>query len=376
MPREITVDEAHARQRAGAVLVDVREDDERALGMAQGALGCARAALEGAPARWLPDPGAEILLICASGRRSLLAAQALESAGYRDVSSVAGGTLAWQSAGLPMAADDLDATFRDRYARHLVLPQVGLAGQRRLQRARVLLVGAGGLGSPCAFYLAAAGVGHLRIADADTVERSNLQRQILHTDTGIGQRKVDSARERLLALNPGVTVDARALAVRDDNVDTLMADVDVVVDGSDNFPTRYLLNDAGLRLGNPLVSAAVERFAGQVTVFDAGRQRGHAPCYRCLYPEPPGPEEAPDCSAAGVLGVMPGLLGLLQATETLKLLLGIGEPLIGRWLQVDALTMRFRELAIVPDPGCPACAPGRSAAGLNASGVGCTATRA
>ena len=358
--REISVDEALARMGAGARLVDVRAEHERALGMAQGAQGVVRDALEADPEAHLPDRGAEILLICQGGQRSRLAAEALQRAGYRNVASVAGGTSAWEAAALPMAGPALDADFAERYSRHLRLPEVGLDGQRRLQAARVLVVGAGGLGSPAAFYLAAAGVGTLRLADDDVVERSNLQRQILHADARIGQAKVDSAAIALSALNPGTRVEAIRERVTSANVETLLDGVDVVLDGGDNFPVRYLLNDACVKLGKPLVYGAVHRFAGQASVFDAGRRRGAAPCYRCLFPEPPAPGDAPNCSEAGVLGVLPGVIGMLQATEVLKLLLGIGEPLVGRLLQFDALAMRFRELRVPPDPACAVCAPGRA----------------
>jgi molybdopterin/thiamine biosynthesis adenylyltransferase len=237
---------------------------------------------------------------------------------------------------------------------------VGVEGQKTLLASRVLVLGAGGLGAPASFYLAAAGVGHLRIADDDVVDRSNLHRQILHTDASVGEPKVLSARTRLLALNPSLDVEAVQARVTSANIDALLEGVDVVLDGSDNFPLRYLLNDACLQHGIPLVYGAVERFTGQVSVFDAGRQRGTAPCYRCLFPEPPPPAFAPNCAEAGVLGVLPGLVGLLQATEVLKLLLGIGEPLIGRLLSFDALGMRFRETRLRPDTACPLCAPGRA----------------
>ena len=357
--RELSVVEALARQRAGASLVDVRAPHERELGMAEGALGIRRETLEAAPHAALPDSGAEILLICQSGRRSQLAAEALERHGYRNVFSVAGGTNAWEAASLPMAKPALDADFAERYSRHLRLPEVGLAGQQRLQAARVLLVGAGGLGSPAGFYLAAAGVGTLRLVDDDVVDRSNLQRQILHADARIGAPKVESAAHALAALNPRTRIEALPERVTSANIEALLDDVDVVVDGADNFPARYLLNDACVKLGKPLVYGAVHRFEGQVSVFDAGRARGLAPCYRCLFPEPPPPEAAPNCSEAGVLGVLPGVIGLLQATEAIKLLLGIGEPLAGRLLQFDALAMRFRETRLAPDPDCALCAPGR-----------------
>lgn len=357
--REISPAEALARLHAGAVLVDVRADHERALGMAQAALGVVRETLEAEPAQFLPDASAEILLICQSGRRSLLAAQALQEQGYRNLASVAGGTSAWEAAGLPMLRPQLDPDFEDRYSRHLCLPEVGLAGQQRLAAARVLVIGAGGLGSPAAFYLAAAGVGTLRIADDDVVERSNLQRQILHTEAGIGSTKVASAAATLSALNPRTRIEAVAERVTSANVERLLAGVDVVLDGADNFPVRYLLNDACVKLGKPLVYGAVHRFEGQVSVFDAGRARGERPCYRCLFPEPPAAADAPNCSEAGVLGVLPGVVGMLQATETIKLLLGIGEPLAGRLLHFDALAMRFRETRLAPDPDCVVCARGR-----------------
>ena len=358
--RELTPEQAHAHQLGGALLIDVREAHERAGGMAAGAQGVAKAELLADPGAWLPGQGDEVVLICQSGRRSADAAAALAAAGHARVASVAGGTLAWRAAGLPLVQPQLDPRerdFHDRYSRHLLLPQVGEAGQRRLQAARVLVLGAGGLGAPAAFYLAAAGVGRLRIVDHDSVERSNLQRQIVHTEAAVGRAKVESARERLLALNPHIEVEAVEQRVTSDNVDALMEGVDVVLDGSDNFPLRYLLNDACIKHARPLVYAAIERFEGQVSVFDAGRQRGQAPCYRCLFPEPP--EFAPNCAEAGVLGVLPGLAGVMQATEVLKLLLGIGQPLRGRLLRFDALGMRFRETRVHPDPACPVCAPGK-----------------
>lgn len=357
--RELTPAEALARLRAGAVLVDVRAGHERALGMAEGARGIERALLETDPAAQLPDRDAEVVLICQGGRRSRLAAEALWARGYRQLASVAGGTTAWQAAGLPMLRPQLDADFSERYARHLCLPEVGLDGQRKLEAARVVVVGAGGLGSPAAFYLAAAGVGTLRLADDDRVDRSNLQRQILHTDARIGMAKVESAAASLSALNPRTRIEAVAERVTGANVERLLEGVDVVVDGADNFPVRYLLNDACVKLGKPLVYGAVHRFEGQASVFDAGRRRGVAPCYRCLFPEPPPPEAAPNCAEAGVLGVLPGVIGLLQATEAVKLILGLGEPLTGRLLHFEALALRFRETRLVPDPDCAVCAPGR-----------------
>ncbi|CAN5586327.1 molybdopterin-synthase adenylyltransferase MoeB [soil metagenome] len=358
---EITPREAQQRQTQGAVLVDVREDDERALGMAEGARGIARDALETDPERLFPDRDTPLLLICQGGGRSRLAAEALQRLGYRNLTSVGGGTSRWIADGLPVGRPEglPDEDFHGRYSRHLRLPEIGVRGQRRLEAARVLLIGAGGLGSPAAFYLAAGGVGRLRIADDDVVDRSNLQRQILHVDADIGLAKVTSAQTRLNALNPRCEIEPLAERVTADNVEAALTDVDVVIDGADNFPARYLLNDACVKQGVPLVYGAVHRFEGQVSVFDAGRQRGRAPCYRCLFPQPPPPDAAPNCAEAGVLGVLPGVIGLLQATEALKLLLHIGEPLVGRLLHFDALAMRFRETRLAPDPDCPLCAPGR-----------------
>ena len=358
--RRISPQQARDLLAEGAVLIDVRAAHECALGMAEGARNLVREALERAPAAHLPDRDAPILLLCQRGQRSLAAAQALAAAGYRNLSSIEGGTEAWEAAGLPMARPDIDGDFADRYSRHLRLPEFGLTGQQRLAQARVLLVGAGGLGSPAGFYLAAAGVGRLRIADDDVVDRSNLQRQILHADARIGMPKVESAAIALRALNPRTQVEPVRERITSANVEALLDGVDLVLDGADNFPVRYLLNDACVKLGIPLVYGAVHRFEGQVSVFDAGRHRGEAPCYRCLFPEPPPPEAAPNCSEAGVLGVLPGVVGLLQATEAIKLLAGLGEPLRGRLLQVDALGMRFRELRLPADPDCPVCAPGRA----------------
>jgi molybdopterin/thiamine biosynthesis adenylyltransferase/rhodanese-related sulfurtransferase len=356
---EISPAEALRRQRTGVVLIDVRESHERATGFAEGARGIAKAELEAQPQAELPALDAEVMLICQSGRRSLQAAQVLREAGYVRVASVEGGTTRWIAEGLPLTRPEGDFDFYDRYSRHLRLPEVGEGGQRRLQAARVAMVGAGGLGSPAAYYLAAAGVGTLVLADDDVVDRSNLQRQILHTEDRIGVAKVESARIALSALNPTVAIEAFPERITADNVERLIADADVVIDGADNFPVRYLLNDACVKLGKPLVYGAVHRFEGQVSVFDAGRHRGQAPCYRCLFPEPPPPEAAPNCSEAGVLGVLPGVIGMLQATEAVKLILGIGDSLAGRLLNFDALAMKFRETRLSADPECPVCAAGR-----------------
>ena len=357
--REILPEHVAPLLAQGSVFIDVREDHERASGQAEGARGIPKAQLEADPLAHLPDRDASIVLVCQKGGRSMEAARMLEAAGYTAVFSVAGGTSRWIEEGrpvvMPVLSDDA-RDFNERYSRHLLLPEVGAAGQLRLQQSRVLMIGAGGLGSPAAFYLAAAGVGQLRIADDDVVDRSNLQRQILHTEARVGQAKVASAQATLTALNPRTRIEAVAERVTVDNVERLLEGVDVVLDGADNFPVRYLLNDACVKLGKPLVYGAVQRFEGQVSVFDAGRHRGHAPCYRCLFPEPPPPEFAPNCAEAGVLGVLPGVIGLLQATEVIKLLLGIGDPLTGRLLHFDALSMRFRETRLRHDPDCAVCA--------------------
>jgi molybdopterin/thiamine biosynthesis adenylyltransferase/rhodanese-related sulfurtransferase len=357
--REISPEDALARVAAGAILIDVREDHERALGIAMGARGIAHGWITAAPDIHLPDRAAEVLLICQAGRRSLMTAQLLAEHGYANVASIVGGTAAWEACGLPMSRPDVDADFSERYSRHLVLPEIGLAGQQRLGGATILLLGAGGLGSPAALYLAAAGVGTLRLVDDDVVDRSNLQRQVLHTEARIGQPKVESAAVALSALNPRTRIEAINERLTGANVERHLQGVDVAIDGADNFPARYLLNDACVHLGVPLVYGAVHRFHGQVSVFDAGRRRGIAPCYRCLFAEPPSADAAPNCAQAGVLGVLPGVIGLLQATEAIKLILGIGEPLAGRLLHFDALTMRFRETRLAPDPDCAVCVPGR-----------------
>ncbi|MEA0967721.1 molybdopterin-synthase adenylyltransferase MoeB [Xanthomonas campestris pv. campestris] len=361
MSHDLSPAQARARALRGALLIDIRQPHERVSGQAEGALAIAQADLEQAPAQHLPDRDCDILLICQSGKRSAQTAAQLREQGYPHALSVLGGTTAWSRDGLPLVRPTLppdEVDFLERYSRHLRLPQVGIDGQQRLARARVLLIGAGGLGSPAAFYLAAAGVGHLRMADDDVVDRSNLQRQILHTEDSVGMAKVVSAAQRIAALNPRVQVDAIQTRVTASNIEALLQDVDVVVDGADNFAARYLLNDACVKLGKPLVYGAVQQFEGQLSVFDAGRHRGQLPCYRCLFPEPPPPEFAPSCAEAGVLGVLPGVIGLLQATEAIKLLLGLGDSLAGRLLSFDALAMRFREIRLPPDPQCPVCALG------------------
>lgn len=329
------------------ILIDVREAEEQADGRPAGAHAIARGRLEMRVAE-VASAGAPVALICAGGTRSLLAAGDLRALGYTDVASVRGGFAAWRSAGLPEAQATLDAAARARYARHLSIPEVGEAGQAILLRSRVLCVGAGGIGSPALLYLAAAGVGTLGVIDDDVVERSNLQRQIIHGDAKVGLAKVDSARAAILGLNPRVQVDARRLRLTAENAAALIAGWDVVIDGADNFPTRYAINDACLQTGVPNVHGAVHRFGGQVSVFSR-----EGPCYRCLFPRPPPPELVPNCADAGVLGVVPGVVGLLQAVEAIKLLLGIGQPLRGRLLQYDALSARTHTVALPAN--CGAC---------------------
>ncbi|MBS0583110.1 MAG: molybdopterin-synthase adenylyltransferase MoeB [Proteobacteria bacterium] len=350
---EIVPGHAAARQARGALLIDVREDDERAGGMPAGAIGIPLGAVAERIAEVEADRGREILTICASGKRSLRAVHALRDLGYTNLASVAGGFLRWNAEGLPLAEGGLGADALERYSRHLLLPEVGVAGQGRLARARVALIGAGGLGSPAAFYLAAAGIGRLTLIDDDVVDKSNLQRQILHADERVGMAKIASARIALAALNPAVDLRTHGARLSAANVEELIRDHDVVIDGADNFPTRYLLSAACRQLKIPLVYGAVHRFAGQVSVFDA--RDAQSPCYRCLFPEPPAAEDAPNCAEAGVLGVLPGTIGLMQATEAIKLVLGIGVPLVGRLLCYDALAATFRELRLPRDPQCPGC---------------------
>ncbi|HXV76961.1 MAG TPA: molybdopterin-synthase adenylyltransferase MoeB [Candidatus Polarisedimenticolaceae bacterium] len=357
---EVSPREAHALQQRGAVLIDVRETDETAQGGPAGATRVTRGFLELKIEELVPDPSTPILTMCASGVRSLFAADGLRQLGYRNVRNVASGFSGWKSAGLPVDVPrTLTPDQRERYGRHLAIPEISEQGQTKLLDAKVLLVGAGGLGSPAAYYLAAAGVGTLGIVDDDVVDRSNLQRQILHQDARVGQPKVDSAGQTLIALNPTVVVERHRTRLTRFNVDEIVPGYDVVVDGSDNFSTRYLVNDACIKHAKPNVHGSVYRFEGQVSVFWPSRANRPGPCYRCLYPEPPPPELAPSCADAGVLGVLPGVIGLLQAVETIKLLLDLGTPLAGRLLQYDALEQRFTMLRVNRDPRCAYCGDGR-----------------
>ncbi|MHC5212631.1 MAG: molybdopterin-synthase adenylyltransferase MoeB [Planctomycetota bacterium] len=356
---EVTPAEAEALRAAGAVLVDVREPDEVAQGSPAGARRIVRGFLELRIEDAVPDVATTVLVICAGGVRSLFAAEGVAKLGYGDVRSVVGGFNRWKADGLPVEVPrTLDGPARERYSRHLLMPEIGEAGQLRLLDAKVLVIGAGGLGCPTALYLAAAGIGTLGIVDDDVVDRSNLQRQVLHADADVGTPKVESARAALLRLNPTVTVRTHPVRLNAANVEQVFAGYDVIVDGSDNFATRYLVNDACVKLGLPNVHGSIFRFEGQVSVFWPASPAGRGPCYRCLYPEPPPPETAPSCAEAGVLGVLPGVVGVLEAIETVKLVLGLGSPLVGRLIHYDALQQRFTDLRLDPDPACRYCAEG------------------
>ena len=353
---EITPAQAAEFQRHGAVLIDVREPDEISQGSAADAERIVRGFLELRIEEVVSDLDTTVLVMCAGGARSLFAAEDLRQLGYRDVRSVSGGFDRWKTEGLPVEVPRLlTDTERQRYSRHLTIPEVGEKGQAELMESKVLLVGVGGLGSPAAYYLAAAGVGTLGIVDNDLVDRSNLQRQILYTDDDVGTSKVKSARKTLTALNPLVEVVGHEVRIDSSNVEEIFDGYEVIVDGTDNFPTRYLVNDACIKLGLPNVHGSVYRFEGQATVFWPGREHDPGPCYRCLYPEPPPPELAPSCAEGGVLGVLPGVIGLVQAVETIKILLGIGEPLVARLLHYDALRPRFTELKLERNLDCHYC---------------------
>jgi len=352
----VDVATAAAMAADGGVLVDVREREEVAAGTVDGSVSLPRGFLELHAERALPDKDRPILVFCQTGLRSLFAAESLQRLGYTDVRNVRGGFRAWVAGGLPvvMPGGNLDEAERRRYARHLVIPEVGPAGQNRLKQARVLLVGAGGLGSPAAVYLACAGVGVVGIVDGDVVDESNLQRQILHSPARVGMRKVDSARRTIEELNPFVRVETFDERLTSANVDRIVPEFDIVVDGADNFPTRYLVNDACVKHYKPNVHGSVFRFEGQASVF----RRGYGPCYRCLYPEPPPPDMTQSCAEAGVLGVLPGIVGLLQAVEVIKLVIGQGEPLYRRLIVYDALAATFRTLKLRAREDCAYCGEG------------------
>lgn len=355
---EISPAEAYLLSREKAVLLDIRDPEELVDGSPPGATRLGRSFLELEIEEAIPDRNRPVCVMCGTGLRSLFAAESLLRLGYKDVRSVAGGYEAWKQAELPYEAPRiLDAQDRGRYARQLRIPEIGEQGQEKLLASRVLIVGAGALGSPAALYLAAAGVGTLGIADHDAVELSNLQRQILHTSERIGMPKTQSARQTLNALNPSVRIETHAMRLNSTNAEQIVNGYDLVIDGTDNFPARYLLNDVCLRLKLPYIYASIYRFEGQVSVFwpASPTTNGATPCYRCLYPAPAPAELAPSCAEAGVLGVLPGVIGTLQAVEAIKLLLGLGDTLIGRLLCYDAMTATFREFRTAVDPQCTYC---------------------
>jgi molybdopterin/thiamine biosynthesis adenylyltransferase/rhodanese-related sulfurtransferase len=339
-------------ERGDVVLVDTREPHEFQEARLEGGQLVPPGILLDEIESVAPDKAARTILYCRSGNRSAKAAEQLQALGYENVASMAGGILAWQEQGLPVVvAEGMTPEQRERYSRHTLLPEVGVDGQLKLLNAKVLLVGAGGLGAPAALYLAAAGVGTMGLVDDDVVDASNLQRQVIHNTERVGMPKTQSARITIEALNPDVKVVEHRTRLDASNIVEILEEYDVIVDGADNFPTRYLLNDASVRLRKPVVSASILSFDGQISTFVPYE----GPCYRCLYPTPPPAELAPSCSANGVLGVMAGTMGLLQANEVIKLILGVGEPLIGRLLLFEALATRFTELKVRRDPNCPIC---------------------
>jgi molybdopterin/thiamine biosynthesis adenylyltransferase/rhodanese-related sulfurtransferase len=352
---EISTIEAHDRLESSArpLFVDVREPDEWEEGHIPGAVYTGRGRLEQRVEGLIPDKSRPLVVYCSGGSRSAFAAKALEELGYENVVNLAGGVTDWKRNGFEMTIPRvLSADQRARYSRHLLIPEVGEDGQQRLLDARVLLIGAGGLGSPASLYLGAAGVGTIGIVDDDVVDDSNLQRQIVHSTDRLGEPKVLSAKRTVEALNPDVRVVPFEERLTSENVDRILSEGwDVIVDGADNFPTRYLLNDASIWHGIPVVHGSIFRFEGQVTVFEPGE----GPCYRCLFPQPPPPELAPSCAEGGVLGVLPGIIGSIQASEALKLILDRGDSLVGRLLLFDALGTTFDEVAVRRNPECPVC---------------------
>jgi len=351
--RIVELDARQARELENAAWVDVREQDEWDEGHILGAVHIPRGNLESRIEGIVPDRSQPIVIYCASGARSAFAAESLNALGYERAASLAGGYTDWKRNGYDIVIpQQLSPEKRARYSRHLLIPEIGETGQLKLLDSRILLIGAGGLGSPASLYLAAAGVGHIGIIDADIVDESNLQRQIAHSLNTLGTPKVDSAKRSIEALNPDVEVTTYRERLTSENIDRVLDDGwEVIVDGADNFPTRYLVNDASVWRDIPVVHGSIYRFEGQVTVF----KPGDGPCYRCLYPSPPPPELAPSCAEGGVLGVLPGIVGTLQTNEALKLALDAGEPLVGRLLLFDALATDFTEVRINRNPDCPVC---------------------
>jgi sulfur-carrier protein adenylyltransferase/sulfurtransferase len=363
--KQVSLEELKRRLDAGekVTLVDVREKDEWRAGYIPGAVSLPRGYLEIQAEQKLPDKSAHIVTYCAGGTRSALAAATLQELGYTHVETANPGFVRWKDVGFPVETPpQLTDAQRERYSRHILLPEVGEAGQAKLLQSKVLLLGAGGLGSPATLYLAAAGVGTLGVVDADVVDASNLQRQILHATSRVGMLKVESAAKAVAELNPDVKVVPHPERLTSANVERLFADYQVIIDGTDNFPTRYLVNDASVWMGKPIVHGSIFRFDGQVTTFIPDKAAAKlgvvaGPCYRCLYPEPPPPHLAPSCQEAGVLGILCGIIGTLQATEAIKILLGKGTTLAGRLLTYDSLKMKFRELKLRRAPDCPVCGP-------------------
>ena len=352
--KELSPQQVHEllRNNGKHALLDVREKEEYREGHLEGAVSMPRGFLEMKMDAEVPDKSTPIIAYCAGGVRSLLAGKVMQEMGYEDVISMSGGYTAWKNEGYSFVQDrQFTQEQLTRYSRHFLLPEVGEEGQAKLLDAKVLMVGAGGLGSPSAYYLAAAGVGTIGIIDHDVVDLSNLQRQILHTNDRIGEPKTESARKTLQGLNPDVNVIPIPERLTSENIMGIIEDYDIVVDGCDNFATRYLVNDACVMTGKPNVHGSIFQFEGQVTVFYPGK----GPCYRCLYPEPPPPGMAPSCAEAGVLGVLPGLIGTIQAVETIKLILGKGDSLVGRLLHFNTLTMEINTLRLREDPDCPMC---------------------
>lgn len=361
--KAVSLDDLKKRIDAGekVTLLDVREKEEFRAGYIPGAISIPRGFLEMQVEARLPDKDAKIVAYCAGGTRSALAAATLANLGYTNVETATPGFTRWKDVGYPVELPpQLSDAQRDRYSRHILLPEVGELGQTKLLKSKVLLLGAGGLGSPAALYLAAAGVGTLGLVDADVVDASNLQRQIIHATSRIGDPKVESAAKAIADLNPDVKVVGHRERLTSANVERLFADYEIVVDGTDNFPTRYLVNDASVWMGKPVVHGSIFRFDGQATTFlppkaAAKFNREAGPCYRCLYPEPPPAHLAPSCQEAGVLGILCGIIGTIQATEAIKLILGKGDTLAGRLMTYDSLKMKFRELKLRRDKDCPVC---------------------
>jgi len=362
--KAVDIDEARRMlDKPGTVLVDVRESDEWRQGHIPQAVGIPRGFLELRVEEKVPDRKAPVILQCASGTRSLLAARTLRELGYENVYNLTGGFNAWKDRGLPWVADrQFSADELTRYSRHFVIPEVGEKGQAKLLDSKVLLLGAGALGSSCSLYLAAAGVGTIGLVDFDVVDLSNLQRQIIHTTDRVGMPKTESAQKSINAINPGIKINRHDVRLTSDNVMDIIKNYDVIVNCGDNFPTRYLINDACVLAHKPLVDGAIFRFEGNATVFHPA---AGGPCYRCLYPEPAPPDMAPSCAEAGVLGALPGIIGSIEALEAMKLILGAGEPLIGRMVYFDTLSMDYvRVLKIKRDPNCPVCSDHPTQKGL------------